>query len=93
MLLRGPCDVGLRVLLQVHLAALPRNAGKRRLAGRPQAVVAVADDQPDAAQGPVGGGAGLPDQVEGRGHDTVHQAVVQARAHEDAGLPDSCGVD
>ena len=38
-------DIGLRVLLEVHLAALPRDARKRRLARCPKPVVAVADDE------------------------------------------------
>ena len=39
------CDVGLRLALQVHLAALPRHARQDLLAGFPQSVMAVADNK------------------------------------------------
>ena len=66
-----------------------RPASRRReVAWRRKAHDAADDAERGAhAQGPVGGGAGVHDPLEGRGHDTVHQAVLQARAHEAPRLP------
>ena len=66
-----------------------RPASRRREVARGREADDAADDAERGAhaQGPVGGGAGVHDPLEGRGHDTVHQAVLQARAHEAPRLP------
>lgn len=46
-------DTGLRVLLEMHPAVLPREARKRCLAHRPEPIVTVADDEFQAVHAPL----------------------------------------